>query len=187
MVFRRRHNRNFLTALMLIGALVALWWGLGFASRKPAEDPQDFQGPQNAPSVDERGEAVGTPPDGADAVPDEPGTPPGEFQLAVILEAEENAAALLSGSAGKEGIARFWFAFEREVYVEYRRAGQPTVDRMAFLVASGDPAALVLTRQALYGLGDAGWELLEGTEALFIKPQRDLYEKDSSGQWSKKN
>ena len=45
-----------------------------------------------------------------------------------------------------------------------------------------------LARRALYGQAISGtWELLEGNEVLFTKPLRDLYERDSSGDWVARN
>jgi len=186
MPFRRHHrNKNFLTVLVLALALAALWWGFGFSRRTPQEGPAEFRDPDNPPLRDERGE----PPEPAPGNFGETkqGASPTAFQYAVLEGVEKNAAGLLPDVSGKEGIVRVWFASEREVYIEYRRSGQTTVDRMAFIVASGDGANLASTRQALYGLSNSGWELLDGSEVLFSKPQRDLYERDASGNWTKGN
>jgi hypothetical protein len=184
MLFRhKRHKHSLITVLVLLGALAVLWYGLGFANRSTRK-----AAPKETPLLNERGEII-PPPSGENqnAEPHEERNEPSDARLVIIQRTLNDAPKLLPGADGAAAVVRFWFASDRDVYVEYRRKGETTVDRMAFLVASGDTERLALRREALYGMGENSWEILEGNDVLVTKPQRDLYERDASGRWVKSN
>jgi len=183
MFARRRNNAPLMYVIALAAVLGVLWWGFGFLQRQ--DEGGDEKDAQRDFFIDERGEVP--PPGEQEAL--EPGGEAEDVRTEVIDAVEARTSPdLLPGALGTGGaIERFWFASDREVYVEYRRSGSGIADRMAFLTAAGSGGGLALERKSLYGLGDATWELIEGEEALFVKPQRDLYERDASGQWVKRN
>lgn len=160
----------FVAVLALV--LVGLWRGLGFVeqTQEPREDEEI------ARILDERGEVV----------EDKSGSP--KISTAIlgsrsetIAAVEQEAEMLLPGAQGVSDIARFWFVSDGEFYVEYMSGGEI---QMVFLKVEDQG----LARRALYGQAASGtWELIEGEEVLFVKPLRDLYERDSSGDWVARN
>lgn len=95
--------------------------------------------------------------------------------------------ALLPVYASPDSVPiRFWFSNEREFYVEYgRKESQP--EGMIFLVSGDGKNSLSISRKSAYITGESDWMLKEGEDVRFIKPQRDLYEKNPSGEWQKIN
>lgn len=175
----RRHKTPITYILILLVALAALWWGLGFATRD--DDIRKGQDVNEGEQIlDERGD---------DSIPpnDEQltGTPATSAQIASILKVEANAAAYLTESRSQDSIARVWFADYTGMYVEYYRNSSNSADRMVFL---GPDVDLQFSRLALYGQNESGgWELMEGEDVLFTKPQKDLYERNAEGEWVKIN
>lgn len=162
--------------VILLGVLLALWWGLGFAeqARQRKIEEQEIDR-----ILDERGE-VGDESDQQENAEVE-GEPVGDSRAQTIAAIEENAASFLPGGADGGDISRFWFASDAEVYVEYAVSGEV---RMVFLSDTGEG----LERIAHYAQSESGtWDLLSGQEVLFTKPLRDLYERDSKGNWIARN
>jgi|SRR3989344_870064 len=187
------HKRSGLFfALILLGVLAALWWGLGFAEQARQNGAEEADETDVSNILDERGE-LSVPADERGQNADERGSDrigeaPSDFRQDVIATALSRATAILPESGGGGSVQRFWFYADREVYVEYATSGSGTVNRMAFLVVTGDSPNLALARRAFYGQGESGiWELLEGDEVLFSKSLRDLYERDSRGEWESRN
>lgn len=179
-MFRRRTPITYVVVLLV--ALAALWWGLGFASREraPGAGGEEDRGEQQ--EIDERGEVTPSAPKEMQV------GIASEFRSAAVSAIEEQASVYLPEGYAQNPIARIWFADDRGMYVEYRRAGAATADRMVFFALSGDVSEVILTHEASYGTSDAGgWELMAGEEALFTKPQKDLYEKNAKGEWVKVN
>ena len=162
--------------VLLLGVLLALWWGLGFAEQARQ---QQLENEEIERILDERGEARDDVAE--DTADDVSGEEPVIGRAATIAAVEAQAATLLPGTADADDISRFWFFSDTEVYVEYTVAGEV---QMAYLENTDGG----LDRVAHYAQSVSGtWELLDGEEVLFTKPLRDLYERDSKGNWVARN
>lgn len=178
---------SILYAFLLLAALGMLWWGLGFASREKANRQHVNEGGRTSE------EQQNTP-------PDDRGEPPASTQepqentskstllsgarLLAVQKIDADSAAILPEGAAHNAITRIWAADETGMYVEYKREGQSTADRMAFFELNGTS----FSSTALYGQsGAGGWELLGGDDVLFTRPLKDLYEKNAQRQWVKTN
>ncbi len=164
--------------VILVGVLLALWWGLGFAEQARKENLEQEEIER---ILDERGEVI----DETQEVEVSRGDTPLGYRGDVMFAIGEQFQALLPAAADADAISRFWFVSDDEVYVEYV-AGEEI--SMAYLEVEGEQDSFVLQRRALYAQSLSGtWELLEGEEVLFTKPLRDLYERDSNGNWVSRN
>ena len=170
-----KQKKIFLVVLLVIGGVVIVW-KTGFFE-KNISLPQLFR--QTSPTK---------PPHTVSPI--ESSTPPSvsaptTSRISLIAKTLANPGSVLpTQDRATAHFLRFWFYADEEVYAEYAVDGSATANRMIFIVTKGD----ILTRIALYGAGQNGWELLGGKDILLTKPQKDLYVYNAaSKQWMRAN
>lgn len=85
---------------------------------------------------------------------------------------------------GKWYVTRFWFATDRQFYVEYEDGH---IVRKALISVSNDKSKIAYNVTAFFEPGTSDWQLKWGVDAIF-EQQLSLYEYDeSSKNWILKN
>ena len=170
-----KQKKIFLVVLLLIGVAIVAWktgfWGenLELLSKRSSLAP-----------LEEPLQTTSTPPNTATFV-----SPLKDARITLIAKILASTDSVLpKEDRATADFLRFWFYADEEVYAEYAVDGSATANRMIFIVTKGD----ILTRIALYGAGQNGWELLGGKDILLTKPQKDLYVYNAaSKQWMRAN
>jgi len=170
-----KQKKIFLVVLLVIG-LIVVAWKTGFLGKN-----LELLSKRSSPApLEELLQTAPTPPNTATFI-----SPLKDARITLIAKILASTDSVLpKEDRATADFLRFWFYADEEVYAEYAVDGSATANRMIFIVTKGD----ILTRIALYGAGQNGWELLGGKDILLTKPQKDLYVYNAaSKQWMRAN